>query len=268
MGRMMDGSALSTLDTARMQIDPIWVKAVLRALLLPPTGELLITILGLGLRPRFPRLGIGLAWAGVLSLLLLAMPAVADLLLRCLDSSPAFTVERATGAQAIVILGGGKRRDAQEYGGDTLGQLTLERVRYGARVARLTGLPILVTGGSVYGGEAEAKLMQESLRSEFGIDVRWVEDRSRTTHENAVLSAAILRDAGIQRVVLVAHSFDMLRARAEFAAVSVATVPAPIGIPSSKPNTAFDFLPSMSGLQTSYYATYEILANMVRLATR
>jgi uncharacterized SAM-binding protein YcdF (DUF218 family) len=264
---MTDGSVLSsTLDAARLQVDSIWVKAILKALLLPPTGQLLLSVLGLGLRPRFPRLGAGLAWAGVLSLLLLAVPAVAELLLRALDSSPPFTVERATGAQAIVILGGGKRRDAQEYGGDTLSSLTLERVRYGARVARLTGLPILVTGGAVYGGEAEAKLMRESLRSEFGINVSWVEDHSRTTHENAMLSAAILRGAGIQRVVLVAHSFDMLRASAEFAAAGVATVPAPIGIPSSKPNTAFDFLPSMSGLQTSYYAVYEIFANLIRLA--
>jgi uncharacterized SAM-binding protein YcdF (DUF218 family) len=266
---MTDGVVLaSTLDTARLQVDPIWVKAVLKALLLPPTGQLLLAVLGLGLRPRFPRLGLSLAWAGVLSLLLLAVPAVAEFLLRCLDSSPPFTVERATGAQAIVILGGGTRRDAQEYGGDTLGHLTLERVRYGARVAGMTGLPILVTGGSVYGGEAEAKLMQESLRSEFGTDVSWVEDHSRTTHENAVLSAAILRRAGIERVVLVAHSFDMLRARAEFAAAGIATVPAPIGIPSSKPNSAFDFLPSMSGLQTSYYAVYEILANLVRLVAQ
>ena len=95
-----------------------------------------------------------------------------------------------------MILGGGTRRDAPEYGGDTLGQLTLERVRYGARVARLTGLPVLVTGGSVLGGETEAKLMQESLRAEVAVDVKWAEDRSRTTHENAILSAAILRRYG------------------------------------------------------------------------
>jgi hypothetical protein len=40
-----------------------------------------------------------------------------------------------------------------EYGGDTLGRLTLERVRYGARVAKKTGLPVLVAGGSVLVGE-------------------------------------------------------------------------------------------------------------------
>jgi uncharacterized SAM-binding protein YcdF (DUF218 family) len=124
-----------------------------------------------------------------------------------------------------------------------------------------------VTGGSVYGGETEAKLMRESLQAEFGIAVRWIEDRSRTTHENALYSAEILRRAGIQKVVLVAHSFDMPRATAEFAAAGIAAVPAPIGIPSSKPGTAFDYLPGMGGLQTSYYAIYEILANAVRLVT-
>lgn len=250
-----------------MQVDPLWVKAVLKTVLLPPTGQLLLALLGLGVRPRFPRAGAVLAWAGLLSLLLLSVPVVAELLLRTLDASPPISVERAKGAQAIVILGGGKRRDAAEYGGDTLGRLTLERVRYGARVARLTGLPVLVTGGSVYGGETEAKLMQESLQNEFGIGVRWIEDRSRTTHENAVRSSEILHEAGIQTVVLVAHAFDMPRARAEFAAAGITTVAAPIGIPSSKPSGAFDYLPSMSGLDTSYFAVYEILANLVRLAT-
>src|ERR1700694_2339163 len=97
----------------------------------------------------------------------------------------------------------------------------------------MTGLPILVSGGSVLRGETEAKLMREALEREFGIPVRWVEQRSRTTHENALRSAEILRPAGVQQVVLVAHSFDMPRARAEFATAGIVTFPAPTGIPSS-----------------------------------
>src|SRR4029453_5211195 len=103
------------------------------------------------------------------------------------------------------------------YGGDTLGALTLERVRYGARVARLTGLPILVSGGSVLGGEPEASLMRAPLEGEFNIPGRWIEARSRTTHENAVMSADMLHSVGIHRVLLVTHGFDMRRATAEFA---------------------------------------------------
>src|SRR5205807_6927764 len=117
----------------------------------------------LSLRQRFPRAGIAMAWSGVSALLILSVPLVAAFLVRSLDSSPPFDSARASSAQAIVILGGGTRRHAAEYGGDTLGELTLERVRYGAAVVRMTGLPVLVSGGSVYGGEAEAKLMREAL---------------------------------------------------------------------------------------------------------
>jgi len=245
-------------------IDPYWLKALLKALVLPPTGSLLVAALGLGLLRRAPRVGRLLAFAGVLSLFLLSVPAVSNLLRQSVGGSPPLDLERAKSAQAIVILGGGTRRDALEYGGDTLGLLTLERVRYGARVARLTNLPVLVTGGVVLGGETEAKLMQESLEHEFGVRVRWAEDRSRNTHENAVRSAAILRAGGIGRVVLVAHDFDMRRAIAEFAGAGIESIPAPTGMPAHGAGGWLDYVPSIAGLQGSYYATYEILANLVR----
>jgi uncharacterized SAM-binding protein YcdF (DUF218 family) len=240
----------------------IWFKSLLKALILPPTGPLLLAALGLGLQSRHPRIGRAFALAGVLVLLLLSTPVVAFLLLRWVDSSPPLDVERAKSAQAVVILGGGVRRNAAEYGGDTLGRLTLDRVRYGARVARLTGLPVLVSGGAPAGGETEAKLMRQALEGEFGVAVRWTEDRSRNTHENAVRSAEILRAAGIHRVVLVGHGVDMPRAVAEFADEGIETIKAPTGVP------AWDFeplmlVPSLAGLEGSYFALYEIFANVV-----
>jgi uncharacterized SAM-binding protein YcdF (DUF218 family) len=248
-------------------LDPITVKAVLKALVLPPTGPLLLAALGLLLARRHPRTGRGLAAIGIVVLFALSIPAVAALLLRVVDASPPLDLGEARSAQAIVILGGGTRRNAAEYDGDTLGRLTLERVRYGARVARLTGLPVLVTGGTVSEGETEAKLMQEALQHEFGVDVRWSEDRSRTTHENAAFSAPLLHEAGVRRVVLVAHSFDIPRARAEFAAHGVETIAAPTGIVALHFTSPFDYLPSVAGLQSSYYALYEMLANAARWAT-
>lgn len=249
-------------------IDPIWIKAILKTLVLPPTGLLLLSLVGLAIRNRFPRGGIAMAWSGVVLLLVLSLPAVGVFLTRTLDTSPPFDIARAPEAQAIVILGGGTRRRAAEYGGETLNELTLERVRYGAIVARLTHLPVLVAGGTVFGGEPEARLMRAALDREFGVGVRWVEERSRNTHENAVNSAEILRRAGIGSVVLVAHSVDMLRARAEFAAAGIITLPAPTGIPSSELDSLLDYLPGMGGLRTSYYAVYEIIGNLVRWATR
>ena len=249
-------------------IDPLWLKALIKVLVLPPTGPLLVAVVGLALWSRHPRAGRSLTALGVTALLALSMPVVADFLGRFVDTSAPFDLETARTAQAVVILGGGVRRDAPEYGGDTMATLTLERVRYGARVARLTGLPILVSGGSVLGGEPEAKLMAVSLEREFGVPVRWIEASSRTTHDNAVLSARTLKKDGIGRVVLVTHGFDTRRAMAEFRGQGLAVIGAPTGRHGESENTILDYLPSMAGLQHSYFATYEILANLVYQVNR
>jgi hypothetical protein len=181
-------------------LDPIWVKAVAKSLVLPPTGLLLLALVGLALSRRFPRAGRAMAWSGVVALLALSIPVVSGFLIRSLDTAPPFDIANVSGARAVVIIGGGVRRHAAEFGGDTLGDLTLERVRYGAVVARLTRLPILVSGGSVYGGETEAKMMAQALEREFGQHVQWLEERSRNTHENAQRSGNPA-GAGIQRVI-------------------------------------------------------------------
>jgi uncharacterized SAM-binding protein YcdF (DUF218 family) len=240
-------------------------KPLLKALVLPPTGPLLLALLGLALAGRHRRLGRMLATLGVVALLLLSLPAVAALLIRFVDDSQPLDIARAASAQAVVILGGGIRHDAPEYGGDTLGRLTLERVRYGARVARQTRLPVMVVGGpGPSAHETEAALMKAALESEYGVPVRWVEDRSQNTHENAQMAAAILRPDGVRKIVLVAHGFDMPRATAEFAAAGTEAIPAPTGIAGSRRGILLDYVPSAEGLQGSYYALYELLANAVR----
>lgn len=246
--------------------DPFRWTVLLKALVLPPAAPLLIALVGLGLLDRHRRLGRFLASLGVMLLVLVSLPAVAAFLIRFVDDSPPFDPVQAKAAQAIVILGGGTKRAAPEYGGDTLNRLTLERVRYGARVARLTGLPVMVVGGRASPTrETEAKVMRDALQNEFGVAVRWGEDRSTNTHENALMAAAILRPEGVRRVVLVAHGFDMPRAAAEFAAAGLETIPAPTGLLSLRqPTTLMDYVPSVEGLQGSYYALYELYANAAR----
>jgi uncharacterized SAM-binding protein YcdF (DUF218 family) len=239
----------------------LWIKQLVKALVLPPTGPLLVALAGVAILGRYPRRGRLLALVGVLMLVLLSMPAVGGLLIRCLDRTPAFNVANRGNAQAIVILGGGTRPYAPEYGGATVGTITLERIRYGARLAKATGLPVLVSGGSVRGAPPEAVLMRNVLLYEFGVPVRWLETRSGNTHENAVKSAAILKGSGIDRVILVGHSFDFPRSRKQFESAGIDVIPAPIAIPPRVPNEVADFFPSPHGLQASYYALYEILAN-------
>ncbi len=246
-------------------MDLFLLKKLLGALVLPPTGPLLLAFAGALMLRRWPRTGRAMVWTGLATLLALSLSPVSGLLLSLANDSPAVRLEDARTAQAVVILGGGVRREALEYGGDTLGRVTLERVRYGAKLARETGLPVLVSGGSVFGDTAtEASLMRAALEEEFNVPVRWAEDRSRNTHENAQLSAAILKRDGVRRVVLVMHGFDIRRARAEFVAAGLEVVPAPTQIPNFSITGPLNFVPSVGALQGSYFALYELLANAVR----
>jgi uncharacterized SAM-binding protein YcdF (DUF218 family) len=239
----------------------LWLKLIVKWLLLPPLGPLLVAYGGLAIARRSTRAGFLITFAGIMCLTALAIPAVSASLVRLLDDSPPFDTADAGTAQAIVVLSGGTRLHASEYKGPTLSRITLERVRYAAYLERLTGLPILVSGGSVRGAPPEGSLMRDVLTQELNVPVRWVETRSRDTHENAVNSVTMLRASGVKRIVLVGHSFDFPRTRKEFEMLGMDVIPAPIDIPPASATEVGDFIPSAAGLLQSYYACYEILAN-------
>ncbi len=245
------------------------VIAFLKALVLPPAGPLIVALAGLVILPRRPQAGRALVALGVLPLLALSIPVVSGTLAWIYSAPPPFDTSNLRGAGAIVILGGGVRRHAPEYGGETLGTLTLERVRYGARLARETGLPVLVSGGNPASDVPEAVLMQDALSREFGVRPQWIERDSVNTRENVRNSARLLAAAGISEVILVAHAFDVPRAVAEFRAVGITALPAATSIPGSPFRERLqvsDFLPSLRGLEQSYFTLYEMLAYARTLA--
>src|ERR1700761_1621043 len=124
----------------------IFLKSFLRTLILPPSGPLIIAVLGLLLISRRRKLGLTLITIGVAALWLCATPFVADVLTRFAERYPPLDPTKPLNAQAVVILGGGGVRTAPEYGGPALELDTLERMNYGAFLARRASLPILVTG--------------------------------------------------------------------------------------------------------------------------
>lgn len=249
------------------------LKKILSALLLPPASPLLLAAFGLWLSQRRPRLGRGLIAIGIGALWLLSTPWIAAQLSRSLQEDPPITATMLAGAQAIVVLGAGTYHDAPEYGGDTVNDLALERLRYGARLARASGLPLAVTGGAPSGGQAEGELMRQTLVADFGIRPRWVESQSRDTAENAALLAPMLKEDGVGRIALVTHVWHMPRSRKLFEHHGIQVVPAPIGFVTDGPdaviNTVTDWLPSAKALRRSYWATHEWLgrwAGMIRLS--
>lgn len=237
---------------------------VLSALLVPPMPLILLALVGVLLARRRPRVGWSLAVVSVLVLLVLATPVVALALVGTLEPTPIrdpASVRSSTGAQAIVVLGGGRSVGAPEYAGETMTRDTLERVRYGAVLARASGLPLLVSGGKPGIGErTEADLMREALEREFGVPVRWAESASNTTRDNARLSAAVLKSNGIERVLLVTHAVHMKRARANFEREGLIVVPAPTGFLASEPFHTGHLVPGIAGMFRTNVALREWIA--------
>ncbi len=233
---------------------------VLKALLLPPASLLLLVLAGLWASRRHPGVGRRVAIAAAVLLYLLATPIVSTLCLSTLQ--PAYVDPRThPDIQAIVVLAGGTTGQAPEYGADSATHLTLARVRYAAHLHRLTGKPIMVSGGSRGYSSSEARQMFAILTDEFNVPVRWIEEDSLDTYTNAGESYRTLAPLGITRIYLVTHAWHIPRARLAFEHAGFSVAPAPTGFNQfDLADLAFgDFLPRASALLSSYYFCYEIL---------
>jgi len=224
---------------------PLGFKSLLSAWLLPPVSLFLMIAAGLLLRRRRPRLGTGVAALGLIAGIALSLPLVAEPLMAWmeapyanLDPPPvrlpqarqsAWREQPGNAPQAIVLLSGGTVADGTaSVRPNRIGGPSLERALHAQRLARLTGLPILVSGGvTLEGGEPEASLLRTVLEVDLSAPVKWVETRSRDTAENAAYTAAILQPLGIRRVLLVTHAFHMRRAQATFERAGFTVTPAP-----------------------------------------
>lgn len=238
---------------------------VVAALVLPPGGNLVLGLLGLALLRRARWLGAILLTVSIVTLAIFSIPRVADALYASLERfdarSPGAAVAEDVGA--IVVLAGG-RAYAPEYGGETVADRSLERLRYGARLHRETGLPLLLSGGRVHDEPvSEAALMRDVLVNELATPVRWVEESSRNTAENASYSAAMLAGADVTAVILVTHAAHMPRAVQAFENAGIQVYAAPTGFRGGGgPAKLGDWLPSADGLERSRAALHERLGSI------
>lgn len=233
------------------------LKPLAQGLLFPPVPFLVLVLLGARWRVKRPLQGWSLVLAGCLGLWFSTTPWVSQGLSRALlEPPPALDREeraelRRSPRTAIVVLGGGRRAVAPEYGLPSLKPRTAERLRYGLWLARETGLPVAFSGGVGHGavpGATEGEVAARVAREEFGRPLKWVEDRSRDTRENARMSVELLKEAGIERIVLVTQAYHMPRAFGHFsregARVGVRITPAPMGQVERRALTLGDFMPS------------------------
>lgn len=212
------------------------------------------------LHKRWPRVGAVLCIGPLIALVVFSTGVGAKWLAGSIeDFATPLTSTQDTRAQAIVILGGGRAKNAPEYDGkDTVSIPTLARLRYGAKLHRETGLPILVTGGTPGGAaESEAALMARVLQEDFAVPVKWQEGASENTAQNAQFSALQLKQAGVQRVLLVTDAMHMARSHAIFTQSGLQIVQAPTMFHSRDPISAIDFVPTGHSLRLTAYAMHE-----------
>ena len=238
------------------------IDALTRILLLPPTNLIVFMLVGMLIGRRHPRTGRALTWLPMAALVVFSSSAGSMLLAAPLERlTRALVQTRVAGAQAIVVLGAGSVYAAPEYDGlDVPDEVALTRLRYGARLQRSTGLPLLVTGGNASpDGRQQAKAygMARALREDFRTPVKWVEAASENTEQNARFSSRILRAAGVTRVLLVTHAMHMARSRAAFERAGLQVIEAPTAFSTRDQRTLVSWLPSASGLYRTYYASHE-----------
>ena len=230
--------------------------------LIPPNLFILAALIGTLLAWRSWRFGLWLATAAIGCLYLLSTPIVAHWLIRATDALAGAMPRVAANAPpgAIIVLGGDIADSGVPGEPEQVGQVALERVAKAAQLQQRLGLPILVSGGATsYSFDTSAATMSRALEGDFRASVRWREDRSRNTYQNAAFSAPILRRAGISAALVVTQPWHMARALWSFDVVGYPVVPAPTPSAQILPRSAGMLLPQVPALLESYYALHEMI---------
>jgi len=172
---------------------------------------------------------------------------------------------RPTDVGAIVVLAGNMlpadagRRRAE------LGLTTVSRCRHAIDLYRQgPPLPVLVSGGRLTSNPSDppsSRLMRDFLVEQGVRPVDIVEeDRSRTTHENAIECGKRLRLREIRKVVLVTDATHMLRAEGTFRRQGIEAIPSACNYRTlGFDRSLLDFLPSPKAALTCQAVWHEWL---------
>ncbi|MEO8057983.1 MAG: YdcF family protein [Burkholderiales bacterium] len=253
-------------------------KPVLTALLLPPVPFLLLMLLGA--RLLLPRRGLG--WLVILfsvsMIWVSACTGTAQFLSQFVLHPPgALTSGRIKELKAdtrqpaaIVVLGGGMESYAPEYGVSNLTRISMERLRYGVWLGRETGIPVAFSGGVGWAvtqeeGKSEAQVASQIAAQEFGRPLKWIEDKSRDTRENAKFTLALLKPLGIKHIVLVTHGWHMpraMRAFEEAAGSDIQIDAAPMGLARGVESPSLTWVPTTTGITNVRNIVHELFGRL------
>mgnify|MGYP002882672538 CR=1 FL=1 len=224
-------------------------------------GAFGLTILFYGSR-RFglPVIAVALLW-----LIIWSLAPVADALTRSLESrSTHYEVKHAPTADVILVFGGVMSPPTQMHPYADL-NASADRVWHAARLYHANkAARIILSGGRNDWEEVEssqAHTMAQFL-DDLGVPRSAIvlEERSRSTRENALFCAELMREQGIERALLVTSALHMPRSLAALKATGVDAIPAATDFKlrhSIAISNALNWMPSSTALHRSTLALHE-----------
>ncbi|MDT3427401.1 uncharacterized SAM-binding protein YcdF (DUF218 family) [Paenibacillus forsythiae] len=207
----------------------IYVIKFIYSFVLPPgIFIVLLALLAIGLlwkKRRGPAVAL---FAVTLLLYLASVPLISEPLMRSLESR--YTQPEQVQGDCLVVLGGGATAGTPDIDGEgSLGGAAANRLLTAVRLHRLTGLPVLFSGGQVFADSGNEGNVARRQLIGLGVDEQsiLIENRSLNTEQNAEFTAALMKEHGLNRPVLVTSAFHMPRAVAEFRQAGMEAQPYP-----------------------------------------
>lgn len=242
----------------------------LKFILVPGSITTILALFAFGVVLLYAKPRWGRVWCTLVLLAywVLSSPVGADLLARSLDSgqAPLQKKEQASGANAVVLLGGGSinmravgRQLSHVTRGSGLRALETARVYY------LLGDPLVIVSGGITDKLAGAPPEAEAYRAAMvalGVPAGRIvtEAESRNTHGQAIALKRVLGERKIDRFVLVTSPLHMRRSLATFAAQGLHPIPSPAPLYADRPRQPFLLMPNDASFEIGNGAVYEWLA--------
>lgn len=233
---------------------------IITVAILPPFNVLLLWLFSLlCFRFNYKKLGCFTTVIGLSILYIFSIPYTSQKLNDNLVIENNLTLDDYRGSQAIVLLGGGLRDSKELFARLTTNQIAVERVRYAAYLQKQTNLPLLITGSSA-NNTSEAKVMADELEMFYQVPTEWLEEKAKTTKENAIFTREMLQKQGINRIILVTNQWHMQRAKMLFEQQGFTVLPANVGsgvTPETYGLNLMYFLPQAGALNSNMLALKE-----------
>lgn len=242
---------------------PLVIKKIIVSFLLPP-GCLILLLAAFAVF-NFKRSRKGIAISFLVAALLmwtLSVAFVSEPLLASLERG--LSIPLHPQGDIIVLLGGGLYDRVPDLSGSGApSEAMLARMVTAVRLQRRLEIPVLVSGGSVFGNRSAEAPVVKRFMIDLGVapDKILIEDKSRDTIENARFSKIILVKSGYKKPILVTSAYHMRRSIEAFRKVGMEVTPVPSTFHSvsGRPHVWADWFPDSSAMDTTSTVLREYL---------